>query len=99
MVAQDLRKQFLVGRYYDILRDVLRSQTSAEPFRFEPELAVTSILDPLLREHAAHVVSRVREAHVRIISQAVQRAYAKELEKVPQFLRTGFEEAIRRHSL
>ena len=99
VVAQDLRKHFLVRRYFDIIRDILRSATTSEPFRFEPELVVASIQDPLLREHAAHVVSRVREAHVPVISQAVQRAYARELDKVPQYLRTGLEEAIRHHFL
>ena len=94
-----MRKQFLVRRYFDIIRDILRSATKSEPFRFEPELVVASIQDPLLREHAAHVVSRVREAHVPVISQAVQRAYARELDKVPQYLRTGLEEAIRHQFL
>ena len=99
VVAQDLKKQILVGRYFDIIHDVLCSETPSEPFRFEPELAVASILDTLLREHAAHVVSRIREAHVPVISQAVQRAYAKELEKLPRYLRTGLEEAMKRHFL
>ena len=95
-MAGDLRKQFLVIRCFEIIREVLCSEAVPEPFRFEPELAIASISDSLLREHAAHVVSRVREAHVPLISQAVERAYAKELEKVPQYLRKGLEESLRR---
>ena len=37
VVAGDLRKQFLVTRYFEIIREVLCSEAVPEPFRVEPE--------------------------------------------------------------
>ena len=45
VVAQDLRKQFLLGRYFDILCGALNSENPSEP-----ELPVAAIPDPLLCE-------------------------------------------------
>ena len=99
VVAGDQRKQFLVTRYFAIIREVLCSEAVPEPFRFEPEVAIGSISDTLLREHARHVLSRVCEAHVLLISQILERAYAKEFETVPQYLRKGLDESLRQQFL
>ena len=99
VVAHDLRKQFLLTHYFDILASVFNEDTQPEPFRFEPELHVDSLPDPVLREHATQVVAHVRKAHVPLIAEAVRRAYAADMDKVPEYLRTGLEDSLRRHFL
>ena len=97
VVAHDLRKQFLLTHYFDIIESVLEDVTEPEPLRFEPELDVASLPDPLLREHATRVLEQVRETHVQLIAEAVQRAYDAETKNVPAYLRTGLEENLRRY--
>ena len=99
VVAQDLRKHFLLTHYFDILESVLERESQPESFRFEPELDVASLPDPLLREHATRVLEQVRETHVQLIAEAVQRAYEADTKNVPEYLRTGLEEKLRRHCL
>ena len=99
VVAQDLRKQFMLQRYFDIIENVLEDGVEPEPFRFEPEIDVALLPDPLLREHANRVLEQVREQHVQLIAEAVQSAYEADTKKVPEYLRIGIEKSMRKQFL
>ena len=99
VVAQDLRKQFLLQRYFDIIESVLEDGVEPEPFRFEPEIDVALLPDQLLREHANRVLEQVREQHVQLIAEAVQSAYEADTKKVPEYLRIGIEKSLRKQFL